>query len=56
MGYCVDCYREGLLYPMIAQGEEEFNGKTWIILECILGCGGSIRTPKTVKEEEKDLN
>ena len=51
MPYCQDCLRSGEMLPMIAQGEEEFNGKTWIILVCVVGCGSSIRVPKTVKKE-----
>lgn len=44
---CQDCLRnDGVLLPMVAQGEEVFNGKTWIILECVLGCGSSIRVRK----------
>lgn len=50
MPYCPDCLRDGIMNPMVAQGEEEFKGKTWIILVCVVGCGSSIRVPKTVKE------
>ena len=48
MSYCQDCLRnDGVMLPMIAQGEEVFKGKTWIILVCTLGCGSSIRVRKS---------
>jgi hypothetical protein len=46
MPLCPDCYAEGLLNIMINVGEERYKGEQWIILECVIGCGGSTRVRK----------
>lgn len=48
MPLCEDCLKnDGVLLPMIAQGEETHKGIEYVILVCILGCGSSIRVKKS---------
>ena len=52
MPVCEDCLKDGVLMPMISQGEEQVKKRkrviTYVILFCIQ-CGSSIRVPKSSK-------